>query len=185
MDFELAHEKSMAEEKNRYTQQAAQLEDATARIKSLEEEAQKKDKDNWDRSNAYKAEIEALKREVDGYKQTIEKLEGSIAENYNFKILAEQNEQLKADITSYRNQIASLNNTVATMKIEADILDNYKTKVLQEQNEQYLRRIQELEKEHKMIAPLMSELISTLQKHGLTTSLQMDIEVYKNRFLRA
>ena len=35
------------------------------------------------------------------------------------------------------------------MKIEADILDNYKTKVLQEQNEQYLKRIQELEKEHK------------------------------------
>ena len=60
---------------------------------------------------------------------------------------------------SYRNQIKNLNNTIATMKIEADILDNYKTKVLQEQNEQYLRRIQELEREHKMIAPLMSELV--------------------------
>ncbi|KAJ9435118.1 hypothetical protein DIPPA_35554, partial [Diplonema papillatum] len=58
------------------------------------------------------------------------------------------------------------------------------TKVLQEQNEQYLRRIQELEKEHKMIAPLMAELISTLQKHGLTTSLQADIDVYKGQFLR-
>ena len=69
------------------------------------------------------------------------------------------------------------------MKIEADILDNYKTKVLQEQNEQYLKRIQELEKEHKMIAPLMAELIATLQKHGLTTSLQADIEVYKSQFM--
>merc|ERR1712139_282732 len=121
-----------------------------------------------------KAQIDALQREIEGFKQTIEKLEGSIAENYNFKILAEQNEQLKADIASYRNQIANLNNTVATMKIESDILDNYKTKVLQEQNETYLKRIQELEKEHKMVAPLMAELITTLQKHGLTSSLQAD-----------
>ena len=45
--------------------------------------------------------------------------------------------------------------------------------VLQEQNDQYLRRIQELEREHKMIAPLMSELIATLQKHGLTTTLKV------------
>eukprot|EP00756_Hemistasia_phaeocysticola_P020440 Hpha_TRINITY_DN15718_c4_g3::TRINITY_DN15718_c4_g3_i22::g.41514::m.41514 len=48
----------------------------------LEEESAKKDKEHWDyvvltrdqhwdRSNAYKGEIEALKHEVDGYKQTM------------------------------------------------------------------------------------------------------------------
>ena len=67
--------------------------------------------------------------EIDGYKATIVKLEGSIAENYNFKILAEQNEMLKGDVEGYRTQIKNLNNTVSTMKIESDILDNYKTKV--------------------------------------------------------
>ena len=70
------------------------------------------------------------------------------------------------------------------MKIESDILDNYKTKVLQEQNDQYLKRIQELEREHKMVAPLMGELIATLQKHGLTTTLKADIDAYKSSFLQ-
>merc|ERR1711976_999958 len=155
-----------------------------ARVKQLEEEHAKKDKDNWERANAYKAEITSLRNEIEGYKQTIEKLEGSIAENYNYKILAEQNEMLKSDVESSRNQIKNLNNTISTMKIESDILDDYKTKVLQEQNEQCLKRIQELEREHKMIAPLMSELIATLQKHGLTTTLKSDIEAYKQAFLQ-
>ena len=33
-----------------------------------------------------------------------------------------QNEMLKTDVESYRNQIRNLNNTISTMKIEADIL---------------------------------------------------------------
>ena len=77
-----------------------------------------------------------------GYRTTIQKLEGSITENYNFKVLAEQNEMLKDELESYRNQIKNLNNTISTMRIETDILDNHRSKVLQEQNEQYLSRIQ-------------------------------------------
>jgi uncharacterized protein (UPF0335 family) len=162
----------------------ADLDQVHSRVRALEEDHAKKDRNNWERTNAFKSEITSLKNEIEGYKSTIDKLEGSIAENYNFKILAEQNEMLKSDVESYRNQIKNLNNTISTMKIESDILDNYKTKVLQEQNEQYLRRIQELEREHKMIAPLMSELIATLQKHGLTTTLKSDIEAYKQAFLQ-
>ena len=148
-----------------------QCEAQQRRIANLETEHSKKDKDNWDKINGYKAEIQSLKAETEAAKQTIEKLQGSIAENYNYKLLAEQNEMLKADLQSYKNQVANLNNTIATMKIESDILDNYKTKILQEQNEQYVRRIQMQEKEQRMVAPLMNEMINTLQRHGLTASL--------------
>eukprot|EP00455_Lapot_gusevi_P001662 TRINITY_DN10635_c0_g2_i8.p2 TRINITY_DN10635_c0_g2~~TRINITY_DN10635_c0_g2_i8.p2 ORF type:complete len:124 (-),score=23.48 TRINITY_DN10635_c0_g2_i8:597-968(-) len=92
---------------------------------------------------------------------------------------------LKADLQSYKNQVANLNNTVATMKIESDILDNYKTKVLQEQNEQYARRVQQQEKEQRMMLPLMNEMISTLQRHGLTTSLQADIDQFRQQIARS
>ena len=71
------------------------------------------------------------------------------------------------------------------MKIESDILDNYKTKILQEQNEQYVRRIQMQEKEQRMVAPLMNEMINTLQRHGLTASLQADIDQYRQQVARS
>jgi hypothetical protein len=178
----IQHTASIRVEGEKQIQIEQELKAAQGRVRQLEEDHARKDKDNWDRSNAYKAEVASLRNEVDGYKQMVEKLEGSIAENYNFKILAEQNEMLKADLQSYKNQISNLNNTIATMKVEADILDNYKTKVLQEQNEAYLRRIQDLEKESKMVTPLMNELIATLQRHGLTTSLQADIDTYRSQF---
>lgn len=176
---------SLSTESEKLLQQRQQLEGSQKRIQALETEGAKKDKDNWDKVNSLKAENQGLRKENDAQKETIEKLEGSIAENYNFKILAEQNELLKADLQSYKNQVANLNNTVATMKIESDILDNYKTKVLQEQNEQYLRRIQQLEKEQRMVSPLLNEMINTLQRHGLTTSLQADIDMYRQQVSRS
>jgi uncharacterized protein (UPF0335 family) len=71
------------------------------------------------------------------------------------------------------------------MKIEADILDNYKTKVLQDQNEQYVRRVQQLEREQRMVAPLVNEMVATLQRHGLTSSLQSDIDQYRAQVMRS
>jgi DNA repair exonuclease SbcCD ATPase subunit len=139
----------------------------------------------WDRTSAFKAEIQGLRNELEAAKTHIEKLEGSIAENYNFKILAEQNEALKSELQSYKNQNLSLQNTIATMKIESDILDNYKTKVLQDQNEHYARRIQQLEREQRMVAPLVNEMVATLQRHGLTSSLQSDIDQYRAQVMRS
>lgn len=175
----------LAAEGEKLIQERQQTEALQKRVQSLETEVAKKDKDSWDKSNAYKTEIQSLRNELEGSKQTIEKLEGSIAENFNFKILAEQNEMLKAELQSYKNQVANLNNTVATMKIEADILDNYKTKVLQEQNELYVRRIQQLEKEQRTVVPIVNEMVSTLQRHGLTTSLQADIDQYRAMVARS
>jgi len=175
----------LAAETEKLVQEREQAETLQRRVHAVETEMAKKDKDNLDRTSALKAEIQGLRNEVEAGKQTIEKLEGSIAENYNFKILAEQNEMLKADLQSYKNQVANLNNTIATMKIETDILDNYKTKVLQEQNEQYVRRIAQLEKEQRMVAPLVNEMVNTLQRHGLTTSLQADIDQYRAQVARS
>jgi len=172
-------------EREKVVQEQQKSESLQKRVQALETEAAKKEKDHWDRANAYKAEIQSLRNEVEAGKQSIEKLEGSIAENFNFKILAEQNEMLKADLQSYKNQVANLNNTIATMKIESDILDNYKTKVLQEQNEQYVRRVQQLEKEQRMVTPLVNEMVTILQRNGLTTSLQADIDQYRSQVARS
>jgi len=176
---------TLAAETERLLQERQQNEALQRRVQAVETEMAKKDKDHFDKFSALRAENQALRNEVEAGKQTIEKLEGSIAENYNFKILAEQNEMLKADLQSYKNQVANLNNTISTMKIETDILDNYKTKVLQEQNEQFVRRIQQLEKEQRMAQPLLNELVNTLQKHGLTATLQADIDQYQAQVRRS
>ena len=81
--------------------------DAQMQMAQQKEETLRKDKETWERGNTYKAEIQSLMNEIEGYKATIVKLEGNISENYNFKILAEQNEMLKGDIESYRNQVCS------------------------------------------------------------------------------
>ncbi len=71
-------------------------------------------------------------------------------------------------------QIKNLNNALSTLKIEAEILEGHHTKALQAQNQAYLGRIQELEREHRTLAPLMREMVSTLQAHGLSGALSQD-----------
>mmetsp|Transcript_31337 Transcript_31337/g.56311 ORF Transcript_31337/g.56311 Transcript_31337/m.56311 type:complete len:725 (-) Transcript_31337:74-2248(-) len=160
------------------------LKGAHLQIDQVKEEVVKKDLELQAEKRSLENRVDVLESEIEGHLETIKRLEESIADNYNHKILAEQNETLQTEIESYKNQIKNVNNTLATMKIESDILDNYKTKVLNEQNDQHLKRIAELEREHKLIAPVMAELIATLQKHGLHTSLKGDIEYYKTKFLK-
>eukprot|EP00756_Hemistasia_phaeocysticola_P020432 Hpha_TRINITY_DN15718_c4_g3::TRINITY_DN15718_c4_g3_i1::g.41468::m.41468 len=66
----------------------------------LEEESAKKDKEHWDyvvltrdqhwdRSNAYKGEIEALKHEVDGYKQTMMMMQQQVQQQVQLQVQQE------------------------------------------------------------------------------------------------
>ena len=60
------------------------------------------DRDNFERTNAYKAQILSLKSQIQELTTTIHKLEGSVTENYNFKVLSEQNDMLRDEVESYR-----------------------------------------------------------------------------------
>eukprot|EP00669_Euglena_mutabilis_P001741 TRINITY_DN12327_c0_g1_i1.p2 TRINITY_DN12327_c0_g1~~TRINITY_DN12327_c0_g1_i1.p2 ORF type:complete len:183 (+),score=48.74 TRINITY_DN12327_c0_g1_i1:543-1091(+) len=137
-----------------------------------------RDEEAADRATALRAEIAALRNEIEGYKATVQKLEASVTENYQYKMLAQENEGLKGDVESLRNQVRTLGNQLHTARIESEILGGHRAQALQEQNARYLLRIQELEREHRMVAPLMTEMIATLHRHGLTPSLESDAEEY-------
>lgn len=77
--------------------------------------------------------------------ETVARLEQQLVAQYDARALAQQNEELKAAIQTYKNQIASLNHTVAALRVEADTFDNHSTRALQEANAGCLRRIAELQ----------------------------------------
>ena len=41
------------------------------------------------------------------------------------------------------------------------------------------------EREQRMVAPLVNEMVATLQRHGLTSSLQSDIDQYRAQVMRS
>eukprot|EP00667_Euglena_gracilis_P002946 EG_transcript_2954 len=127
----------------------------------------------------YRAQIATLKTEVEGYQEAIAKLEGEIQRNYNFKLLAEQNDLLKYDVEALRNQNASLSRKCEQAEAEAAAALGQLAAAQAKHAQEDLVKMEQLEREHRMVYPLMAEMIATLGRHGLSGVLKRDIEVYK------
>eukprot|EP00668_Euglena_longa_P035381 GGOE01045449.1.p1 GENE.GGOE01045449.1~~GGOE01045449.1.p1 ORF type:complete len:778 (-),score=292.65 GGOE01045449.1:386-2719(-) len=127
----------------------------------------------------YRAQIAALKAEVEGYQESITKLEGEIRRNYNFKLLSEQNDLLKYDVEALRNQNASLVRKCEQAEAAVVAAHGQVATAQSKHTQEDMVRIEQLEREHRMVYPLMAEMIATLNRHGLSGILKRDIEVYK------
>lgn len=103
--------------------------------------------------------VAALDEQCASRKDAIARLEAQLVAQYDARALAQQNEELKAAIQTYKNQIASLNHTVAALRVEADIVDNHATRALQEANAGCLRRIGELTERVELQETLLADCV--------------------------
>ena len=84
----------------------------------LQQALTQKEEEFVDVTGQLKGELAAFKTEIQGYQDFIHKLEGEIQKNYNFKLLADQNRNLKSDVEALRNQNTNLQKIIASKASE-------------------------------------------------------------------
>ncbi|SCU72800.1 uncharacterized protein TEOVI_000438400 [Trypanosoma equiperdum] len=131
-----------------------------------------------------KAEIRDLRMELGAAKRTIERFECTLGD-FTYKSIREANDRLLREVEHQREKIATLNDTISSMKVESTIMETYKEKMLSEQNEKYSIHIQHLERLRQMINPLFFELRSIVEKHGLVGPLRRDLDAYDEHVRRS
>lgn len=123
-------------------------------------------------------EVRELQHELSLAKRTIERLEGTIGDQVGYKQMTELNEKLSEENQSLREQVSSLNSTIAGMKLESDYLKDLRVNRMGEEMNQLRLRKNQLEYLHKLTIPLLTELRSIVQQHGMARAMQSALEKY-------
>eukprot|EP00756_Hemistasia_phaeocysticola_P051703 Hpha_TRINITY_DN2687_c0_g1::TRINITY_DN2687_c0_g1_i1::g.145750::m.145750 len=111
------------------------------------------------RERGLEEKVAELQAQCDTRGETVSKLEAQLVAQYDARALAQQNEELKVAVQTYKNKIASLNHTVSALRVEVNIVNNQVTQSLQEANTECVNRITQLEdtveKQDRLLAELM------------------------------
>ena len=178
-----AHQAELALKADELSRVSYELTNTARRMHALEDDLTATKQAAEHKAVVASSEIGALRAEVEGYKASVRKLEEHIQDNYDLRILSEQNESLKNQITQLRNQLTSANNALATVRIESDINETCRIRTLQEQYEAELTKCTSLEKERRCARPLLQDLIEVAQRHNaVDPALARDIDVFFRQF---
>eukprot|EP01062_Namystynia_karyoxenos_P015924 TRINITY_DN1581_c0_g1_i2.p1 TRINITY_DN1581_c0_g1~~TRINITY_DN1581_c0_g1_i2.p1 ORF type:complete len:776 (+),score=354.39 TRINITY_DN1581_c0_g1_i2:73-2328(+) len=139
-------------------------------LRTMADQSRRQDEHRREREVAYKAEMRALKQEVREAQNTVAELEAKVAETHGYRVLAEENKLLEADLQDCKNLVSAHSNTIATMRVEKGLLEGYKTKVLREQCAKHERKAQELADQRQAMRPLLQEIVVTAAKHHVADS---------------
>lgn len=152
---------------------------AESRLRAVEEEMQQVADRNSKLSTSQANEISALRAEIEGYRNAVKKLEDHIENNYEVRVLREQNEALTNDVAEMKERLHHANHTLANLRIEADISESYRYKMLQEHLETQLGRVGSLEKERRSARQLLGALVTLAKKKdSLDASLTMEVDQF-------
>lgn len=156
---------------------------AQSRIRSLEDELQQHQERTAKLIAAQAADIAALRTELDGYRSSVKKLEDHIENNYEMRILSEQNQRFEEDARHLKEKLRHANQTLANLRVEADISESYRLKMLQEQFEAEMSRVTALEKERRSARTLLTALIAAAKKgDGVDLSLASEVDQFYRVF---
>jgi len=125
------------------------------------------------------AQIDGLRVELLGYQEGTQRLEAELRKNHNFRLLAQENDLLTCDIEALRNQNVRLTKECDDQRAEIQRLTEEAIKARDDGIAIGRQRVEPLERERRIAAPLMAELIAALQRHGLAGTLRREIDVYQ------
>eukprot|EP01065_Artemidia_motanka_P041987 TRINITY_DN553_c0_g2_i1.p1 TRINITY_DN553_c0_g2~~TRINITY_DN553_c0_g2_i1.p1 ORF type:complete len:763 (+),score=347.80 TRINITY_DN553_c0_g2_i1:60-2291(+) len=129
---------------------------------------------------ALTSQVATLEEQCRSRGEQVQNLEAQLVAQYDARALAQQNEELKVTVQTYKNQIATLNHTVAALRIEADIVDNHATKALQEANTQCVSRIMHLEERVEKQDLLLGDLVEIAEAGpSLTSTMRREISAWR------
>ena len=155
---------------------AQQLADAQAYAKREEAELS-------ERIYSQDQEIRKQRVEIAGYKETVEKLDKHVRDNYAVRILEDEVSSLKQQNLQLKNQLTHANSALANLRVEADITETSRMKTMQEQVLEAQRRVAILERELRFSRPLLTDLVEAAQ-HGncLDAALERDVDLFFRQF---
>jgi hypothetical protein len=128
-------------------------------------------------------EIKRLGVEVAGYKETVEKLDKHVRENYAVRLLEDELSTVKQQTVQLKNQLTQANSALANLRVEADITENSRMRAMHEQVVEAQRRSSSLERELRFARPLLGDLVDALRHtSALDAGLERDVEMFFRQF---
>jgi len=158
---------------------------AESRLRSVEEELRQTVERSSRTTSTQASEIQALKVEMEGYKNAVKKLEEHIENNFEMRILNDRCNQQQSEIDSLKERLRHANQTIANTRIESDISESYRFKMLQEEFETELSRVTALERERQSARGLLQALIEAVRRQNtepLDLSLASEIDQFYRMF---
>ncbi|CUE85819.1 Hypothetical protein, putative [Bodo saltans] len=154
-----------------------------SKLLSSEEELHRHVERSIKETNSMTAEISSLRTELDGYRNAVKKLEKHIEDNFEVRVLTEQNENLEAESKSLKERVRHANQTLADLRVEADISEGYRIKMIQEELSNELRRASVLDQERRAARELLTVLVPiAANANAMELSVLSELDKYQRLF---
>ncbi|CAJ1037075.1 hypothetical protein, conserved [Leishmania lindenbergi] len=114
---------------------------------------------------ALQAESRDLRSELRIAKRTIERLECAIGDQAGYRQLTELNDKLTKELQVYQRNVSTLKDKTVALQVEAETMGGYKVKKAQEEKELMARRLQQMERRYRLLAPLFTQLRVLVETH--------------------
>ncbi|KPA81622.1 hypothetical protein ABB37_03950 [Leptomonas pyrrhocoris] len=127
------------------------------------------------------AESRDLRSELSIAKRTIVRLENALGDLASYRQLTELNDRLTKDYEKAQQTITALNGKVVLLQNEADTMGGYTVRKAQEEKEQLTRRLRQVERRYKLMAPPFNQLRSFAESRlspALHTELIAALEAF-------
>jgi hypothetical protein len=154
-----------------------------SKLISSEEELHRHVERSTKETNALTAEISALRTELDGYRNAVKKLERHIEDNFEVRVLTEQNESLQEESRSLKERVRHANQTLADLRVESDISEGFRIKMIQEELSNELRRAAALDNERRAARDLLTVLVPiAANANAMELSVMSELDKYQRLF---
>ncbi|KPI84828.1 hypothetical protein ABL78_6112 [Leptomonas seymouri] len=127
-------------------------------VRELEYNVQLGNQSHDEAVKTLQAESRDLRSELSIAKRTIERLEVALGDQVSYRQLTELNDRLTKDLEKSQQVIAAVNGKMALLQEEADTMGGYKVRRAQEEKEQLNRRLRQVERRYKIMAPVFNQL---------------------------
>lgn len=129
-------------------------------VRDLEYQAHRGTESHGEAVKTLQAESRDLRSELSIAKRTIERLECALGDQASYRQLTELNDRLTRELEKAQQAGAALNGKVALLQTEADTMGGYTVRKAQEEKEQLSRRLRQVERRYRLMAPLFAQLRS-------------------------
>lgn len=156
---------------------------AESKLHGAEEELHRHVERSTKETNSMTSEISSLRTELDGYRNAVKKLEKHIEDNFEVRVLSEQNAVLQEEARSLKERVRHANQTLADLRVELDISEGYRIKMMQEELTNELKRAATLDQERRAARELLATLVPiATSANAVELSVMSELDKYQRRF---
>ena len=137
-----------------------------------------------DKQRSSAAQILSLKAEIEGYHQTVDKLDKHIKDDKSRDHLRDEIEELQMQNDQLRTQVSRSNSALANARIEAEIIKNSRLTTMEERFLLQQVQVAETETEIRVARPLIKDMLELLQARDDASASPKNIQDHEASIVR-